>query len=105
MNSLHDVGGMDGFGPVKWENNEPVFHEHWEAHMRAIDALMTKKLRAYVVDETRHRIERMNPVYYLGSSYYQIWLLRMETLPLPSRPCANIDCFARLPRICRASEK
>jgi nitrile hydratase len=63
MNSLHDVGGMDGIGPVKWENNEPVFHEHWEAHMRAIDALMTKKLRAYVVDETRHRIERMNPVY------------------------------------------
>lgn len=80
MNSLHDVGGIDGFGPVEWEKNEPVFHEPWEAHMRAVDALMTKKLRAYCVDETRHRIERINPVYYLGSSYYQIWLLRMESL-------------------------
>ena len=80
MNSLHDVGGIDGFGPVAWEKNEPVFHEPWEAHMRAVDALMTKKLRAYCVDETRHRIERINPVYYLGSSYYQIWLLRMESL-------------------------
>jgi nitrile hydratase subunit beta len=68
MNSLHDVGGMDGFGPVEWEEHEPVFHEPWEAHMRAIDALMTKKLRAYCVDETRHRIERMNPVYYLLKS-------------------------------------
>jgi len=80
MNSLHDVGGIDGFGPVAWEKNEPVFHEPWEARMRAVDALMTKKLRAYCVDETRHRIERINPVYYLGSSYYQIWLLRMESL-------------------------
>jgi Nitrile hydratase beta subunit len=66
MNSLHDVGGIDGFGPVVWEKNEPVFHEPWEAHMRAVDALMTKKLRAYCVDETRHRIERINPVYYLS---------------------------------------
>ena len=80
MNSLHDVGGIDGFGPVVWEKDEPVFHEPWEAHMRAVDALMTKKVRAYCVDETRHRIERINPVYYLGSSYYQIWLLRMESL-------------------------
>ncbi len=65
MNSMHDVGGIDGFGPVEWEKNEPVFHEPWEAHMRAVDALMLAKLRAYCVDETRHRIERMNPVYYL----------------------------------------
>jgi nitrile hydratase len=68
MNSLHDVGGIDGFGPVVWEKNEPVFHEPWEAHMRAVDALMTKKLQAYCVDETRHRIERINPVYYLVSA-------------------------------------
>jgi len=80
MNSLHDVGGIDGFGPVAWEKNEPVFHEQWEAHMRAVDMLMFTKLHAYCVDEARHRIERMNPVYYLGSSYYQIWLLRMEAL-------------------------
>src|SRR2546427_4414401 len=80
MNSLYDVGGMDGFGPAERGARDPVFHEPWEAHMRAVDALMLKKLHAYCVDETRHRIERINPVYYLGSSYYQIWLLRMESL-------------------------
>lgn len=77
---MHDVGGTDGLGPIKIEENEPVFHKEWEARMRGVDALVTKKLRLYNVDETRHAIERMNPIYYLGSSYYQIWLLRMEAL-------------------------
>lgn len=80
MNSIHDVGGMDGFGPVKREENEPVFHEPWEGRMRAIHTLVSKKHKFYNIDESRHAIERMNPVYYLGSSYYQIWLLRMEHL-------------------------
>jgi len=26
MNGVHDMGGMDGFGPVVREANEPVFH-------------------------------------------------------------------------------
>ena len=99
MNSLHDVGGMDGFGPVEWEENEPVFHEPWEARMRAIDALMTKKLRAYCVDETRHRIERMNPVYYLGSSYYQIWLLRMESLLMEKGYVTEAEMQAKMREI------
>lgn len=80
MNSIHDVGGMDGFGPIEREENEPVFHEPWEGRMRAMHMLMSKKHRLYHIDESRHTIERMNPIYYLGSTYYQIWLLRMETL-------------------------
>ena len=30
MNGVHDLGGMDGFGPVDVEANEPVFHQPWE---------------------------------------------------------------------------
>ncbi len=26
MNSVHDMGGMDGMGPIQVEKNEPVFH-------------------------------------------------------------------------------
>lgn len=33
MNGVHDMGGMYGFGPVKREENEPVFHERWEARL------------------------------------------------------------------------
>jgi hypothetical protein len=31
MNGIHDIGGMDGFGPVRRETNEPVFRESWES--------------------------------------------------------------------------
>jgi nitrile hydratase beta subunit len=79
MNGMHDVGGMDGFGPVRWEDNEPVFHEPWEGRMRAISTLVRKR-RIYNLDESRYTIECIDPVYYLGASYYQRWLLRIETL-------------------------
>ena len=31
MNGLHDMGGMDGFGPVEPEPNEPLFHARGKA--------------------------------------------------------------------------
>ena len=30
MDGIHDLGGLDGFGPVEVEPDEPVFHEDWE---------------------------------------------------------------------------
>ncbi len=27
MNGVHDMGGMHGMGPIKYEKDEPVFHE------------------------------------------------------------------------------
>ena len=30
MNGIHDLGGMDGLGPIVIEANEPVFHSNWE---------------------------------------------------------------------------
>jgi nitrile hydratase subunit beta len=29
MNGIHDMGGMEGFGPVQPEPNEPPFHSKW----------------------------------------------------------------------------
>ena len=29
MNGVHDMGGMDGFGEVEVEQNEPMFHTRW----------------------------------------------------------------------------
>ncbi len=36
MNGMHDMGGMDGFGKVEPEPNEPVFHAEWEARVLAM---------------------------------------------------------------------
>ena len=36
MDGVHDMGGMDGFGKVEVEKNEPVFHATWEGHVLAM---------------------------------------------------------------------
>jgi len=73
------MGGMDGFGPVVREQNEPVFHADWE---RRAYALVSFAIRAANVniDEFRHAIERIPPARYLASSYYERWLAAVETL-------------------------
>lgn len=78
MNGIHDMGGMDGFGPVVVEKDEPVFHERWEGVVRA---LMNKtEGRYFHLDEFRSAIERMPPADYLRASYYERWLHSLETL-------------------------
>jgi nitrile hydratase len=79
MNGIHDLGGMDGFGPVTREEHEPVFHAPWEARVFAIaSSLLGARLAN--VDEFRHAIERIPPDRYLASSYYERWLRAVETL-------------------------
>ena len=36
MNGVHDMGGMDGFGKVEPEPNEPMFHTRWESRVLAM---------------------------------------------------------------------
>ena len=40
MNGVHDMGGMDGFGKVVAEPNEPPFHEPWEGRVLAMNRVM-----------------------------------------------------------------
>jgi len=39
-NTIHDMGGMHGFGPVEPEPDEPVFHEPWEGRVMAMQRAM-----------------------------------------------------------------
>ncbi len=77
MNSVHDMGGMDGFGPVVFEQNEPVFHEPWEARVFGI-ALSARGISGWTLDTSRHSREVMPPALYLSLSYYQRWLVGRE---------------------------
>ena len=36
MDGVHDMGGMDGFGKIEVEKNEPVFHAEWEGRVLAM---------------------------------------------------------------------
>jgi len=74
MNSIHDMGGMDGFGRVRPEDSE-AFHEDWEKQVLAAMFLVRNKGS---VDEGRFLIESMPPVEYLSQSYFARWLYRLE---------------------------
>jgi nitrile hydratase subunit beta len=78
VNGVHDIGGMDGFGPVRPEPGEPVFHEPWEGRVFAITITGAGQPRS-TLDAGRHRLERLDPVVYLASSYYERWLAALET--------------------------
>jgi nitrile hydratase len=70
MNGIHDMGGMHGFGAIVREENEPVFHEAWEARVFA----MSRATPVPIPGGSRNNIENMDPAAYLTSSYYEKWL-------------------------------
>ena len=79
MNGIHDMGGMQGFGPVPREANEPVFHADWERVILTISR-DAGRARSLVIDEQRYGTERMDPRDYLTASYYERWLASDELL-------------------------
>ncbi len=76
MNGVHDLGGMQGFGPVVRDHDESVFHAEWERRVLGLQQGLQNALGT--VDAFRHAIERMNPVDYLRMSYYERWLEGLE---------------------------
>ncbi|MBK8017617.1 MAG: nitrile hydratase subunit beta [Betaproteobacteria bacterium] len=74
MNGVHDMGGMQGFGPVVPETNEPYFHEAWEGRVLALVRTILYT-RAWNLDMFRDSQERLPASVYLMVSYYHRWFL------------------------------
>jgi nitrile hydratase subunit beta len=70
MNGIHDMGGMDGLGPIKYEKNEPVFHDPWEGRVFALRRAMAAWGK-WNIDAVRHEIELVPAAEYLRMSYYE----------------------------------
>lgn len=79
MNSVHDMGGMHGFGPVEIEPDEPWFHHEWERRVLAL-TLAAGFLGEWNIDMSRYARERTPGPEYLASTYYEIWLAGLERL-------------------------
>ena len=79
MDGIHDMGGMDGFGRVEPEPDEPVFHERWEGRVLAMSRVMGGA-GIWNIDMGRYGIELLPPDIYLTSSYYKKWFLRLQNL-------------------------
>ena len=81
MNGVHDMGGMDGFGKVEPEPNEPVFHEPWEGRVMAMNRAMGS-VGIWNIDVGRFSREMLPAHVYLASSYYRKWFLGLEQMLL-----------------------
>jgi len=73
MNTVHDMGGLQNFGPVVAEANEPAFHHAWERRAFGM-VLAMGATRQWNLDQSRFARESLPPALYLSSSYYKIWV-------------------------------
>ncbi|MFZ9373047.1 MAG: nitrile hydratase subunit beta [Burkholderiaceae bacterium] len=93
MNGLHDMGGMQHYGPVQLEANEPLFHAPWEARAMAL-TVAVGATGQWNIDQSRSARESLPPREYLNSSYYEIWIRALERLML-ARGMVSADELAR----------
>lgn len=96
MNGVHDMGGMTCFGPIQREENEPVFHSPWERRVFAMTMLSLGQIET--LDAFRHTTERMDPVHYLSSSYYEHWLAGLETVLVEKGICTKDELTTGIAR-------
>jgi nitrile hydratase subunit beta len=76
-NSIHDMGGVHGFGPVEAPPAEPPFHARWEGRVFAMQRAMGFT-GLWTIDAGRAGLEQLPPLEYLRSSYYRRWFLGLE---------------------------
>lgn len=80
MDTIHDLGGREGFGPIRWQEDDDSkqFHEPWQARAWAMCMLMFSQFRndqtGWMLDWHRHVIERIAPADYLTMNYFDKWM-------------------------------
>lgn len=79
MDGMHDLGGKQGFGKVRYALNASAFHAEWEVRANSLYAFAVRQ-GIFNMDEYRHAIERMEPRHYVAASYYERSLTGMATL-------------------------
>ena len=91
----HDLGGMEGLGPVPIEADEAPWHEVWEG--RTLGAPLAAVVSGMLVPPT-HRavIEALHPVTYLSMSYYELWLYGLEQRAIATGVLTQEEIEARL---------
>jgi nitrile hydratase len=76
LDTIHDLGGMHGFGPVEAESDEPVFQEAWEG--RVFGLMIVTGARRLRDGLLRADIEALPATTYLQAGYYERWLRATE---------------------------
>ena len=83
MDTIHDLGGTEGFGPIpnQYDDDAVLFAEEWKARIWALAMLSMSKLSeeqtGWTLDWYRHVLERLPPHLYLQLDYFEKWILAM----------------------------
>jgi nitrile hydratase len=77
MDGVHDLGGMQGFGPIKVDHGNHVDLADWEDRMWALSRNLSHP--DWTIDWWRHIIERLPPEVYLNIPYFEKWMLTYTT--------------------------
>ncbi|RZT85874.1 nitrile hydratase [Pseudonocardia sediminis] len=81
MDSIADLGGMQGWGRVRVPAaDEPPFAEPWEGRAFAMTVLTMGRISGRNLDAFRHALARLHPVDYLVDGYYGRWLHAAELM-------------------------
>jgi len=86
MDGVHDLGGLGGFGPVRWspDHGYEPFYEDWHAHAAAMCIAMFSAWRTdqsgCSLDWFRHVRECIDPVDYLTRPYFDQWAQTMMAI-------------------------
>ena len=72
VNGPHDMGGMDGFGPVQIDEREQPFDHPWEARAFA-HLLACGALGRWNNDAVRSHFENFSPPEYFTMRYFERW--------------------------------
>src|SRR5215212_2992374 len=92
--TVHDMGGMHGFGPVVAEPNEPVFHDRWEGRVAGL--MITSSAKGLRRGQLRPAIESIPAAEYLAAGYYERWLRAVETGLAAGGTLTSSDIDARV---------
>ena len=103
MNGIHDLGGMHGLGPINPERDEPVFHAEWEKRAFAITVACGFG-GLWNIDMARYARESLHPALYLESTYYEKWLLGLQSLLVERGVLSESEIDRRMRMIASAEE-
>src|SRR6186997_1493136 len=79
MDGIHDLGGKQGYGRVRYTLDATAFHNAWEVRANSLYGFAVRS-GIFNMDEYRHAIERMDPRHYLAAGYYERSLTGCLTL-------------------------
>jgi nitrile hydratase subunit beta len=83
MDSMHDLGGRQGFGPIATDERDEPFHAPWEARILGIVRAMSRP-PGWTIDRFRFARESIAPVDYLTRPYYDQWFQTYAALLVDS---------------------